>query len=1008
MAILTPEDFDKLKIDIEDAGKCPNTDAIINPRYGIPFMSFPMVSRLGQEGFAAAIQKIENMGGYVSAASLTELNTRVPTFNYQLARVQDTGDEYFWDPAASPSPAWKPTGKNWLNAAKDFVNANPLFKPITLAIGDNIDTLGTGIYFVPSDAVAAGLLGTLPPLSPPRRGVIISYRSGTTSYEKWIRDMSPTVEVYERSGNGQLSNSANFAWNPWQKQVTTADIFTQNDLKTWLSEKLFVSNLIRQNLLDNLEFPTSSHTSDRVPSKTINGVTSLNVSATTVGTYKSVASVTYTNNGTISHFDSDIITKIKAAGFISAFIVLEKWLNASVSGTVSLIQYAADGSTLVNTTVATLGASSSVAKVCSVDGVVVNANCSRIDFMIRLEGTEAAPPSFTLSRPCISASTRADYYPKINKADQIKFNLFPNPALTSNGSSLYQASVSGDELVMNAGQTQVWYDVPVSKYFPIGSTLNWSAEGYSNLAGSDGVDITMIFKDSLGTDIGVLIPTRNTKINQWETLTFTGIVPSNAATIRFRFVKRTNSSVGKFRNAILESNAEGVKVIEKFAASSGATAGFTTAYISPSGSDIAGTGSSSSPFKTKAKAASILGEFGVIYCYEGDYDDNTYIDISKFKHLEIRALSNSKVRFLMTAKTTGWVKTAGMDNIYQVVKGSKPSRWVYIHDLPDARTLIDNAKRLPWQRGRIHRMSSTRLSEASSLSVLDMATEPSWFWADGILYVNTSMIGVDPLTADIRVPATQNPAVTGGNGKQVLYMSGIQQMYSGANGLNCINLIYCQLDNVSASFNDGQGLALYDSQYLKVSMCEVGSNGGDGFNMHRQQPNPREADVTYVNEHCWAHDNYDDGDSMHENCVGFYNSSLFEFNGDRGIATAYGAHAVAIGCYARSNGQIFNTLGATNGEGFAVVGETDPANDTGYGTQMICINCVSEDNIQNYSISSAQGRFLAMDCISRNAKSTGYHRTVSGSLMEIQDCKDTGSVVIKSAGVIVNNNPLVT
>ncbi|MDR8253769.1 hypothetical protein FPK65_00335 [Acinetobacter baumannii] len=113
MAILRPEDFENLKIDIADAGKAPNTDGIITPRYGLPFMSFPMVSRLGLEGFTAAIQKIENMGGYVSAASLTELNTRTPAFNYQLAQVRDTGLEYYWDPAATPSAAWKPTGKNW-------------------------------------------------------------------------------------------------------------------------------------------------------------------------------------------------------------------------------------------------------------------------------------------------------------------------------------------------------------------------------------------------------------------------------------------------------------------------------------------------------------------------------------------------------------------------------------------------------------------------------------------------------------------------------------------------------------------------------------------------------------------------------------------------------------------------------------------------------------------------------------------------------------------------------
>ncbi|MHC3124769.1 GDSL-type esterase/lipase family protein [Acinetobacter sp. GN11] len=139
--MLDPVDIANVKIDLEHIGEGGNEDKVVTPRYGIPFKSLPMVSRLGQEGFAAAIQKIENMGGYVSAASLTELNTRTPTFNYQLARVQDTGDEYFWDPSATPSPAWKPTGKNWLNAAKDFANANAMFKPKTYASAVDCNTL---------------------------------------------------------------------------------------------------------------------------------------------------------------------------------------------------------------------------------------------------------------------------------------------------------------------------------------------------------------------------------------------------------------------------------------------------------------------------------------------------------------------------------------------------------------------------------------------------------------------------------------------------------------------------------------------------------------------------------------------------------------------------------------------------------------------------------------------------------------------------------------------------
>jgi len=144
--MLDPVDIANVKIDLEHIGEGGNEDKVVTPRYGIPFKSLPMVSRLGQEGFAAAIQKIENMGGYVSAASLTELNTRTPAFNYQLAQVQDTGLEYFWDPAATPSAAWKPTGKNWRVDDLRNLESNRAQNPSKFTIEQvNFTTVPTGL-----------------------------------------------------------------------------------------------------------------------------------------------------------------------------------------------------------------------------------------------------------------------------------------------------------------------------------------------------------------------------------------------------------------------------------------------------------------------------------------------------------------------------------------------------------------------------------------------------------------------------------------------------------------------------------------------------------------------------------------------------------------------------------------------------------------------------------------------------------------------------------------------
>lgn len=109
MAILTPEKFENLNRDIEDTGKAINIIGIITPRYGEPFKSLPLVSK-----------EAENRGGYISAPTLTALQAIVPSYNYQLARDDSTGDEYRWNPAANPNPQWEPTGRNYLKDANTY------------------------------------------------------------------------------------------------------------------------------------------------------------------------------------------------------------------------------------------------------------------------------------------------------------------------------------------------------------------------------------------------------------------------------------------------------------------------------------------------------------------------------------------------------------------------------------------------------------------------------------------------------------------------------------------------------------------------------------------------------------------------------------------------------------------------------------------------------------------------------------------------------------------------
>lgn len=136
--VITKEQLENASVDAKDLGECVhgNESGIVTPRIGDPYPTLP-----------AAIAAVENKGGYIAAPTLAALNAIVPEFNHQVARVDESGDEYRWDPSATPLAKWVPTGKNWLNAAKAYADANPLFKPATLTAANNLnDVRAEGLY----------------------------------------------------------------------------------------------------------------------------------------------------------------------------------------------------------------------------------------------------------------------------------------------------------------------------------------------------------------------------------------------------------------------------------------------------------------------------------------------------------------------------------------------------------------------------------------------------------------------------------------------------------------------------------------------------------------------------------------------------------------------------------------------------------------------------------------------------------------------------------------------
>ncbi|ETR94551.1 sialidase family protein [Acinetobacter lactucae] len=102
--IITRVELVEAKVDAKDLGECVNGNetGIVTPRYGPSYPTLPK-----------ALEKVENIGGYISVPNLTVLNQIIPPYNFQVARLEDSADEYRWDPNATPTPHWVPTGKNY-------------------------------------------------------------------------------------------------------------------------------------------------------------------------------------------------------------------------------------------------------------------------------------------------------------------------------------------------------------------------------------------------------------------------------------------------------------------------------------------------------------------------------------------------------------------------------------------------------------------------------------------------------------------------------------------------------------------------------------------------------------------------------------------------------------------------------------------------------------------------------------------------------------------------------
>lgn len=744
-------------------------------------------------------------------------------------------------------------------------------------------------------------------------------------------------------------------------------------------------NLLRKSLAEFNEYPIS--TNGYVTFKKVSNGLQVNCAPTT-GVINAIW------RGYAEDFKSGVI-----------FALVRMSADSGSGGTLSLKQYDSNYTQVATVNIATNLSAAISNQTYQINNITLNSNAKYVEIQLDLGDSvnkvrKAYVHEISLTQDAIASGKAvfSDFSPKIN--------IFPNPALSKAMASIYEASAANEVLSFDgAAILQATYDLNVSDLVAVGSYVTFEADVFCDAAGK--ADITLQCFNNAGTQLNSNIIVANTIVNIWERLVARVILPTNTAYIRFRFVKRTGTNSAQFKNVIATST-ESIKgvVINAFNPSSGGGESKKTVYLSKTGNDSNNGASLTKPVATITTALNLAKPRGKIIISEGDYEfDSNGYSWAGFDELEITAVRNNRVRFISGTKVTDISKTPGYTKVYQgtlLGTGWNPPKgnFIWHHDVADPRTLINPSNRHPLQKGRSHRSQSTRIKKVASIAAIEAAADPAWYHdaANNTIYFSI-WGGADAKNADIRIPSSRYSCFYGGTGTEQIKMRGINVLYCGNNGFGAQRLISFEADHCSSLFSsgDGNGAAFDDTLFVKTNYCEWGMNDWDGGNMHCYQTNTYQVPIIYQAFDTWSHDNGDDGDSMHEICVGTYYGGLYEFNGDRGIATAYGAHATAFGTVCQYNGQI-DTEG---GEGFAALGTL--STDTGVGTQFNCHYCVSIGNRYNYSSSEATSTLNAYESISRDATNTGF-RAAGTSVINSYDCKTKNDATSKSGVVNIFNS----
>lgn len=529
-----------------------------------------------------------------------------------------------------------------------------------------------------------------------------------------------------------------------------------------------------------------------------------------------------------------------------------------------------------------------------------------------------------------------------------------------------------------------------------------------NPSGANGFSLDVLYRNSVGAEIS---RTQKTQISfdTIETIGFETIIPADTVVIEVRPSWRgtagnaisgelTNLTVSKFNPSIIQV----LNTVRPFYSPPVSP---NIMYVSSVGNDE-NDGTFASPVASFNHAAELLNGRGIIKVIDDGYYPEQVILSANAIDLIVSGDGFNKPHIRGGERKTNWSLEAGETNLWFTASNDTNARfWIWEGFKNDESTIITDDEREVAHKGKTHRLEHTKLYKKADLTALKLADHGYWYDdVNGNLYVKPANVYAD-FEADAWITYSSARGLVCSAVGSITLMDLVVD-FSGVDVSASAN---AELFNVESIGSSTQGLSGYDTRGKQYG-CRWAGADNDGQNFH----NTIDVDIlgtVFYNNDSWCHDNGDDGTSMHEHCVAYYNGGLYEYNQDRGCAPAYGAHVVFKHVKTKYNGYLQADTSADAGEGIALIGANAEADSV--GTSVECFNCIDIGSMYSFASHGAahsSNNISVMklyNCVSESARVAAYSAKRE-SILELNDCSELNTVgVVKrteTGGIITVKN----